>query len=38
LKRALVLSDGQAVLLDVQGKAGRRSFSVDPDPPRLRAA
>jgi serine protease Do len=38
LKRALVLAAGQPVMLEVQGKAGRRSFSVEPDPPRLRAA
>lgn len=38
LKRALVLGEGRPVALEVQGKAGRRSFSVAPDPPRLRAA
>ena len=38
LKRALVLGEGQPVLLDVQGKRDRRSFSVDPDPARPRAA
>ncbi len=38
LKRALVLSDGEAVVLDVQGRGGRRSFSIKPDPARPQAA
>jgi serine protease Do len=38
LKRALVLGEGQPVVLDVQGKRERRSFSVDPDPARRHAA
>jgi serine protease Do/serine protease DegQ len=38
LKRALVLGEGEAVLLDVQGKRERRSFAVEPDPARRRAA
>jgi S1-C subfamily serine protease len=38
LKRALVLSDGEAVQLDVQSRAGRRSLSIKPDPARSRAA
>lgn len=38
LKRALVLSDGHAVVLDVQNQRGRRSFSIKPDPARSRAA
>jgi serine protease Do len=37
LKRALVLGDGRPVLLDVQGKQGRRSFEVAPDPARRAA-
>lgn len=37
LKRALVLGEGQAVVLDVQGKRERRSFSVAPDPARRAA-
>ncbi|HKY36365.1 MAG TPA: trypsin-like peptidase domain-containing protein [Polyangiaceae bacterium] len=32
LKRALVLGQGRPVTLDVQGKCGRRSFEVRPDP------
>ena len=38
LKRALVLGEGQSVVLDVQGKRVRRTFSVDPDPARRHAA
>jgi S1-C subfamily serine protease len=38
LKRALVLGEGQPVVLDVQGKRERRSFSVAPEPARRRAA
>jgi S1-C subfamily serine protease len=38
LKRALVLGEGQPVLLEVQGRGARRSFSVAPDPPRAKAA
>jgi serine protease Do len=38
LKRALVLGEGQPVVLDVQGKRERRTFSVDPDPARRHAA
>ncbi len=38
LKRALVLGEGAPVVLDVQGKRERRSFSVDPDPARRHAA
>jgi S1-C subfamily serine protease len=38
LKRALVLGEGQPVVLEVQGKRERRSFSVDPDPARPHAA
>ena len=38
LKRALVLSDGDALVLDVQGRGGRRSFSIKPDPARPQAA
>jgi S1-C subfamily serine protease len=38
LKRALVLGEGQPVVLDVQGKRERRAFSVDPDPARRHAA
>jgi S1-C subfamily serine protease len=37
LKRALVLGRGEPVTLDVQGKAGRRSFAVEPDPARRAA-
>jgi len=37
LKRALVLGQGHPVTLDVQGKAGRRSFEVEPDPARRAA-
>jgi S1-C subfamily serine protease len=37
LKRALVLGQGRPVMLDVQGKAGRRSFEVEPDPARRAA-
>jgi S1-C subfamily serine protease len=37
LKRALVLSEGRAVQLDVQGKHERRSFSIAPDPARQAA-
>lgn len=38
LKRALVLGEGQPVLLDVQGKRERRALSVQPDPAQRRAA
>ncbi len=38
LKRALVLGEGQPLLLDVQGKRERRSFSVDPRPALQKAA
>lgn len=38
LKRALVLSDGEPVQLDVQSPSGRRSFRIKPDPARARAA
>jgi serine protease Do len=38
LKRAMVLGEGQPVLLEVQGKRERRSFSVEPDPARQKAA
>ncbi|RYZ06493.1 MAG: trypsin-like serine protease [Myxococcales bacterium] len=38
LKRALVLSDGSAVLVDVQGKRERRSLEIAPEPARPRAA
>jgi S1-C subfamily serine protease len=38
LKRALVLSEGQAVQLDVQSPRGRRSLSIKPDPARSTAA
>jgi S1-C subfamily serine protease len=38
LKRALVLGEGRSVSLEVQGKAGRRSLEVAPDPARSRAA
>ena len=37
LKRALVLGQGRPITLDVQGKGGRRSFDVQPDPPRRAA-
>ncbi len=37
LKRALVLGEGRAVTLDVQGKRGRRTFEVAPDPARRAA-
>jgi serine protease Do len=37
LKRALVLNQGRPVTLDVQGKSGRRSFEVQPDPARRAA-
>ncbi len=38
LKRALVLAEGRPVVVDVQGKAGRRSLDIAPDPARPRAA
>ncbi|HYQ17797.1 MAG TPA: trypsin-like peptidase domain-containing protein [Polyangiaceae bacterium] len=38
LKRALVLGEGQPVLLEVQGKGARRAFTVAPDPARVQAA
>jgi S1-C subfamily serine protease len=38
LKRALVLSDGPTVLLDVQGRRERRRLEIAPDPPRSHAA
>lgn len=38
LKRAMVLGEGQPVLLEVQGKHERRTFSVEPDPARQKAA
>ena len=38
LKRALVLGEGQPVLLDVQGKRERRALSVEPDPAHRHAA
>jgi S1-C subfamily serine protease len=38
LKRALVLGEGQPVLLEVQGKGPRRSLRVAPDPARRVAA
>jgi S1-C subfamily serine protease len=38
LKRALVLSDGAAVVLDVQGKRDRRMLEIAPDPAQRRAA
>jgi serine protease Do len=38
LKRALVPGEGQPVVLDVQGKRERRTFSVEPDPARRHAA
>jgi serine protease Do len=38
LKRALVLSTGTPLLLDVQGKRERRALSIYPDPARRRAA
>ena len=38
LKRAMVLGEGQPVQLEVQGKHERRSFSVEPDPARQKAA
>jgi serine protease Do len=37
LKRTLVLGQGRPVTLDVQSKAGRRSFDVQPDPARRAA-
>ena len=37
LKRALVLGRGHPVSLEVQGKRGRRSFEVEPDPARRAA-
>ena len=38
LKRAMVLGEGQPVLLEVQGMHERRTFSVEPDPARQKAA
>jgi hypothetical protein len=38
LKRALVLGEGQALLLDVQSKRERRMLRVAPDPARSTAA
>lgn len=38
LKRAMVLGEGQPVELEVQSKHERRSFSVEPDPARQKAA
>lgn len=38
LKRALVLGDGEPVLLDVQNRHGRRTFTIKPDPARQSAA
>jgi serine protease Do len=38
LKRAMVLGEGQPVQLEVQSKHERRAFSVEPDPPRQKAA
>jgi S1-C subfamily serine protease len=38
LKRAMVLGEGQPVVLDVQSKRERRTLSIDPDPARRHAA
>jgi serine protease Do len=38
LKRAMVLGEGKPVVLDVQSKRERRTFSIDPDPARRHAA
>jgi S1-C subfamily serine protease len=38
LKRALVLGDGEPVVLDVQNRHGRRTFTIKPDPARQSAA